>query len=299
MNGQDPRRPDAEDARTRFRNLVQETRALRRRQGLPDVGERIFLLKLDTGNQCNLQCKHCGVHLIRDVVHPVSMDARLRQILVRDVFPFCHEVCLGSLAEPLMSSHLDEMLEQGRTQGVPFLQVVTNALLLDELRIRAWIRLPLDLVSVSLDAASPVTYTRLRGGDFRAVVANVARLRDLKRRLGADRPRLRVNFVVMRSNLREMPAMVDLAHELGAEILEFSLPFLDRRLGLEDELPLSDRALWETVMQQTRQRMEARGLPRVVLPEVPDAPGGGSSDGPLSPGVGSPRRDRIPLCLAP
>jgi radical SAM protein with 4Fe4S-binding SPASM domain len=291
------KRPPRE-TRAGFESLAEETRSLRRRLGLPEAGARLFVLKLDTTNLCNLQCMHCGVHLIRDVVHPVSMTAELLDTVAGDVFPHCHEVCFGSMAEPLMSPRLDDALRLARDAGVPVLQIVTNALLLDEKTAGKWIDLRLDVLSVSADAACAETYARIRRADFHTMVENVAGLRDLKIRRGRAKPLIRFNFVVMRSNLREMPDMVDLAHDLGAEIIEFSMPFLDRRLDLEAELPTGDPSLWEEMIEKTRQRVDARGLSRVHLPGICAATARARGR-PEVRAVLPPNADGSPLCLAP
>jgi len=248
--------------------LIEEVAIFRRRNGLPDLGPRLFLLKLDTSNLCNLACRHCGVHLIRDRVQPVTMSREMLNRIADEVFPYCHEICFGSMAEPWVSPVIEEALALGRARQVPFLQVVTNASLLDERRALVLIDRQVDLVSVSTDAATPETYASIRGGDLGAVVKNVKRLMELRDRRGSKRPRLRFNFVMLRSNLQEMPAMVDLAHDLGAELLDFTMPFLDRRQALEHELPSREPGLWEAMMEKARSRMEALGLPTAHLPDV-------------------------------
>ncbi len=279
--------------------FIEATGGLRRRQGLPDLGKRLFVLKLDTSNLCNLQCKQCGVHLIRDRVNPVSMSTELLNRLADDVFPYCNEICFGSMAEPWMSAVIEDALVLGRARRVPFLQVVTNALLLDERRARMLIDLQLDLVSVSMDAASRETYASIRGEDLDKVVRNVERLRDLKDQLGSDRPRIRFSFVMLHSNLHEMPDMVDLAHSLGAGLVDFTMPFLDSRLDLDHELPARDPDLWEAMMEGARSRMEALGLPTEHLPDVRGVVAGCGRASPGENTVLESDKSGIPLCMAP
>jgi radical SAM protein with 4Fe4S-binding SPASM domain len=287
------------EAAAGLETLIEEVGIFRRRNGLPDLGTRLFLLKLDTVNLCNLACRHCGVHLIRDRAEPVTMSAELLNHVADEVFPCCHEVCFGSMAEPWMSPVIEDALALGRARQVPFLQVVTNASLLDERRARVLIDRQVDLVSVSLDAATPETYATIRGGDLGAVVKNVERLMALRERCGSASPRLRLSFVMLRSNLHEMPAMVDLAHDLGAELLDFTMPFLDRRQALEHELPSREPGLWEGMMEEARRRMKVQGLPTAHLPEVRGALAArepASSGGQPAPGPGP---GGTPLCFAP
>ena len=60
-----------------------------------------------------------------------------------------------------------------------------------------------DVLTFSIDGILPETMRRLRGVNVERVV--LAYLRDRKRRLGVDRPRIVVNFVAEASNIRELP----------------------------------------------------------------------------------------------
>ena len=288
--------PSPREAEIQLEKLVQETGDLRKKLGLADVGKRLLEAKLDTFNLCNLQCKQCGVHLIRDVIHPMPMSMEMLQNVAGQVFPFCGDLCFGSLAEPLMSPVLEEAMDLGKAAGVPYLQMVTNALLLDEGWARKVIDIQLDRVSVSADAACQETYARIRNGDLGRVARNTERLRDLKSRLGSARPLIRFNFVLLRTNLREMPAMVDFAHGLGAEAVDFSLPVLPGPLDMEDELPTRDGVLLEEMLARARSRMEDLDLPTERLPVIPPPRDPDSS---AVNAVLPPNPDGSPVCLAP
>jgi len=288
-----------EIAEQRLEALVRETGLLRAKRGLPDVGRRLFNLQLDTINLCNLQCKECSVHLIRDVVKPIPMSRSTLDRVADQVFPYVGDVNFAALAEPWMSPVIEDAIDLARARGVPFLQMISNAMLLTERRARKLIDVQFDRVSVSTDAATPETYSKIRGTNFEKVVKNVRRLRDLKARLGSRKPMLKFNFVMMRTNLREMPDMVDLAHELGAEMIDFRLPFLLERQRIADERPNLDPRLMDEMILKTRERMEALGLAVEQLPETNAdrrARGYRSPSIELNPG---PRSDRTPHCDAP
>ncbi|MBN2490233.1 MAG: SPASM domain-containing protein [Planctomycetes bacterium] len=289
--------PDA--AERRLEELIHQTAELRRQRGLPAVGRRLFHLQLDTTNLCNLQCKECSVHLIRDVVHPRVMTRATLGIVADQVFPYAGDVNFAALAEPWMSPVLEEAIAIARAAGVPFLQMISNALLLTERRARKLIAVQFDRLSVSTDAATPETYRRVRGAHFARVIRNLERLRDLKVQLGARKPVLKFNFVMLRTNLHEMPAMVDLAHELGAEMIDFRLPFLLARQGMDGELPTRAPELMDEMILKTRARMAARGL---AIEQLPETNAERRARGYRTPGVQArpgPRADATPHCDAP
>ena len=287
------------EAEIRLEALIKETGDLRKKRDLPDVGKRLFNLQLDTFNLCNLQCKECNVHLIRDVVHPTPMTPEILEVVADQVFPYCNDVNFAALAEPWMSPVIEDALDLARARGVPYLQMISNALLLTERRARKLITVQLDRLSVSTDAVTQETYARIRGANLGKVVENLERLKALKARLDSDRPQVKFNFVMMRSNLHEMPAMVDFAHGLGAEIIDFRLPFLLKPQGLEDELPNQDPDFMDAMIEETRRRMEDLGLAVEQLPETHAAR---EARGYASPGVNpdpGPRVDGTPHCDAP
>jgi len=287
------------EAEVRLQNLIEETSEIRKKRGLPDVGQRLFNLQLDTINLCNLQCKQCNVHLIRDVVEPTPMSPETLRIVGEQVFPYCNDVNFAALAEPWMSPVIEDSLDLARARGVPFLQMISNGLLLTEQRARKLIDIQLDRISVSTDAVTQETYTRIRGSNLNRVVKNLERLRDLKVQLGSAKPQIKFNFVMLRSNLHEMPAMVDLAHDLGGEIIDFRLPFILNRQGIQDELPDHNPEFMDEMIEKTRTRMEMLGLAIEQLPETNASRVARKYRVPEVNSAPGPNADNTPLCDAP
>jgi radical SAM protein with 4Fe4S-binding SPASM domain len=61
-------------------------------------------------------------------------------------------------------------------------------------------------------------YNKIRiGSDFDKVVKNISFLDKLKKEKGSKTPMLRFNFVLMKSNIHELPDFIDLAASLGVE----------------------------------------------------------------------------------
>jgi MoaA/NifB/PqqE/SkfB family radical SAM enzyme len=94
--------------------------------------------------------------------------------------------------------------------------MTTNALLLERHTARELIRLGLDRLVVSLDGTKPETYNRIRGTDIAPVLENLRILNEEKAKAGSLSPSLGMEFVALRSNIEELPALATLAGELGA-----------------------------------------------------------------------------------
>ena len=94
----------------------------------------------------------------------------------------------------------------------------------------------LDEVRISVDAATPETYRLVRGADmFSRVIANA---RSLAKR-GCERletPRMSLWMTGLKSNIRELPALVRIAADAGiSEVYIQRLVFSGRNLAREDE----------------------------------------------------------------
>ncbi len=183
---------------------------------LPHVDVRKVYLELTT--RCNLACRTCVRNAWEDPLGTMS-DATFERVLagLREL-PELREVVLGGYGEPLSHPHVLDYL--AALKGLaPDCKVTisTNGTLLDRERIEALMRLGVDGVTVSLDGASPDTYADVRrGGDLRAVLDNLEALSRRKVEYGTPLPRLAIEFVVLKRNVAELPAVVERARQLGA-----------------------------------------------------------------------------------
>ena len=136
-----------------------------------------------------------------------------------DANPQLERVTLQGLGEPLLAPGLFEMVELAAARQVE-VGFNTNGMLLTAARADRLIRAGLAWLHISLDGARAETYEAIRGrGDFGRVVENIQGLVAAKRRLGAARPRLQLNFVAMRRNVGELPELVRLVVDWGLERL--------------------------------------------------------------------------------
>lgn len=233
------------------------------------LGIRPLKLEIDVTTQCNLRCTMCYLsdpRFGKREREDIGVEAFAR--IARDVFPHCGLVSLSFGTEPLLHPQLPELLEIVAAEGVPWRYLITNAQLLDETLIEAFVRVPLHGFSVSIDAATPATYERIRrGGRWERLIANLEALQAAKRRAGAEYPRITFNFVMMRSNVDELPALVRLAAKLGVEgVAAMHLtPF--EGLDLEHEQLDREPERCNAILRETRAEAERLGVP-ISLPEA-------------------------------
>lgn len=175
------------------------------------------LLTLESSSICNLRCIMCP-HSIGAVTRPKHLEeelaAKMSRFLNRAVRAQLH-----GIGEPLASPSFWSMLDQ-IPEGCEA-SINTNLTLLDDRRLDRLIKSNIGLLNISVDAATPETYRKIRGHAFEELTHNITRLVEAKARAGKQRPLLWLNMTLMRSNIEEAPAFVELAASLGADAVCF------------------------------------------------------------------------------
>jgi radical SAM protein with 4Fe4S-binding SPASM domain len=177
---------------------------------------RHLYLAMDITNRCNLRCPMCARTALPP---PASQDLTLEQF--RTIGDHCFHravaLALSCSAEPLLHRSFCQIVEATDHYRVPFTEVVTNGILLDENKIEAIIDARISRIVVSIDGATAPTYESIRvGADFERLLSNLRLLQAMKEERRASHPILRLNVVMMRRNIEELPALIELAAGLGA-----------------------------------------------------------------------------------
>jgi MoaA/NifB/PqqE/SkfB family radical SAM enzyme len=113
-----------------------------------------------------------------------------------------------------MMKPIDDLLDAFGDTG-KVLEMTTNGQILTERNIQKLLGRPIDLY-VSLDAATPVTYARLRNDTFEKILRNLRRLIEAKGGPG-KLPRIHLVFMPMRCNVHELDAFVQLCADLRVD----------------------------------------------------------------------------------
>jgi radical SAM protein with 4Fe4S-binding SPASM domain len=236
----------------RFPGPAECRQALARESIRTYLGIRPFNLEMDITNQCNLRCLMCyfsDPKIYKRKREDISVEDFAR--IAKQVFPLCQRVSLSIATEPLLHQQFDELLAITRRYEVPLVYMNTNGVLLNEKRIDRIIRSGMHQISISIDAATKQTYERIRvGSDFDRLLSNIRALNEAKRLVGSRHPHLNFNFVLMRSNVHELPALIQLAHRLGVRSVAAThvVPYENtntKEESLEGHKELCDRMLDE------------------------------------------------------
>lgn len=191
------------------------------------------------GNGCNIDCVHCYQHKNGDdLLRPREVGAGLRREFLA-FYPFLETLRLQG-GEVFALRGFESLVEDvvAAIAGRPLISVSTNGTLISESWARRIVEMPWQTLTISLDAATPDTFSRLRrGADLGRVLENIERVQSNRRRLRSWYPNLDAFFVVMRSNFREIPAFLDLLRDLEIHEVSFQTMLVDaRNLQREPEL---------------------------------------------------------------
>lgn len=191
-------------------------------------------LYIETTNRCNLKCRTCPQYWGMDEDAADLTVAQVDRIL--DCFPGVERVVLHGIGEPLLNGALPEIIAAVKRRDA-YALFNTNGLLLRGSVAAAIASSGLDELRVSVDAASPEIYELVRGADgFGRIVQNLRDFDKVKRGVRALGPKVSLWITGMKSNVRELPALVQLAHEIGVgEVYLQRLVYSERGLAAEAE----------------------------------------------------------------
>jgi MoaA/NifB/PqqE/SkfB family radical SAM enzyme len=145
----------------------------------------------------------------------LSFDAFCRLL---EQLPGLDKLHLAGASEPLQHPRFFDMVRHASARGVE-VSTATRLSVLNERRAEDCVKSGLHLMQVPLDAAGTRVYDfSRRGAAYERLLRHLRFLSHARREHGAG-PRISLCAVVMRGNIAELPALVRLAHEHGADAL--------------------------------------------------------------------------------
>jgi MoaA/NifB/PqqE/SkfB family radical SAM enzyme len=136
------------------------------------------------------------------------------KLIDSDIFKHVDQLCTSGSGDPFASSLFWSLIDHLHSNDYPRLRlsIQSNGILLTEknlVRLGAY-NSRIDILSISIDGASPDTYAQnRRGGDWEVLMNNLANI--VRRNIF-----IQLNMIVQQNNYREMPAFVRLARSFSA-----------------------------------------------------------------------------------
>lgn len=181
-------------------------------------------LSVAATDRCNLRCDFCHMHSPRidraqhPFAHTPCPDVTFE--LFRDFvdrYPSARSVSIVGSGEPLLNRDFYRMVEYARARGLLVSSITNGVLLKDHLpRLMAAGPHSLDVSVNGHDAASFCRSTGLDAHVFHIVVNNTHEL-IATRNASHSAMAVNVSFVIDRRNYRDIPPMIALAEDMGAD----------------------------------------------------------------------------------
>ena len=166
----------------------------------------------ETTKACNLSCRHCRA-VPRRALGPTELTTRRAFDLIDEIARVARPVMVLSGGEPLFRPDLFDIAGYGVESGFR-MALATNGTLVNE-RVAAKIAdAGFSRVAISLDGAQAETHDRFRGvpGSHQLALRGLRNLRE-------EGVSIQINSTIARHNVAELPGLLDLALEIGADAL--------------------------------------------------------------------------------
>lgn len=183
------------------------------RDGVLFVRSTPRMITLETTSRCNLRCVMCP-----QGIDAVDRPKHLAEPIIEGLQRFIGQaksIQLHGIGEPLASPGFWTSL--GYIPAGCNASINTNLTVLDDQRLHKLVASNIALINVSLDAATALTYQRIRGFPFEEVLGNIRRFVACRTAAKKRLPLLYMNMTMMRSNIEEVPAFIELAADCGAD----------------------------------------------------------------------------------
>ncbi len=175
-------------------------------------------IQLEPTTYCNLNCASCGRS--KYLTHFDHLSPEHFRAIVTQIRP--SKITFSGTGEPFMNPHLLTMIAMAKDEFGCSINTTSNGTLLSEELSEHIVASRLDLLKISIDAATKETYYTLRRQDFfDRILIGIRALLDSKKRHGVERPFIRFNYVISQENIHEIPLVLKLARDIGINAIFF------------------------------------------------------------------------------
>jgi len=199
-----------------------------------DLSEAPIFVCWETTKSCLLACRHCRAKAIRKPLPgELSHEQGLQLIDQLVEFDEPYPALLLTGGDPLMRSDFYDLIQYAKSRGIYVAIAASVTPKLNQDSISKMKGLDVDIISVSLDGATPATHDKLRGvpGTYNATMQALENARELGLRA-------QINTTVMRSNLHELADLFQIVKRTRAVAWEvFFLIRTGRGASLESLQP--------------------------------------------------------------
>jgi radical SAM protein with 4Fe4S-binding SPASM domain len=177
------------------------------------------IVQIETTTKCNLRCKMClrtyqDTCFNKDMSLEIFRKAINQSVCSRLIKPI---IILTGLGEPLLNPNIDCMVFYAKNKGLET-QMTSNFTVVNQKILENFVKAQLDILCISVDAASPAAFERIRiGAKFEDVMNNVKMLLQIRKSMNSVKPRILFRSTINANNVNEIPEITKLARTIGVD----------------------------------------------------------------------------------
>ena len=192
-----------------------------------------FMVRLEPTGICNLRCPRCATGLGIDPRPKGFLSMEALDRVIDQVEGHAMVVRFDGLGEPLLHPRIVEAVRRLKAAGMGVV-ISTHFNNLPREGIDALVESGLDRLMIAVDGSTQETYERYRrGGELERVLHNMEALRQAKKKVGARKPLVDLQFLDWGYNHHQIDDMRSMAHRFDC----------DRLTVIEPDQAVSLRAL--------------------------------------------------------
>lgn len=176
------------------------------------VDRKVRLVFWEVTKGCNLRCMHCRA-TATELSSPMDMPTGSALNIIDQIAAAAHPILVLSGGEPLFRSDIFQLARYATDKGLR-VALATNGTLVTGDVASMIVDSGVRRVSISLDGADAITHDSFRGipGAFFAALDGLRNLKALEMSV-------QINMTIARHNAHQLPAVLELARNLGADAL--------------------------------------------------------------------------------
>lgn len=192
-----------------------------RKTGIPEIKGLPISISVEPTTACNLRCPECPSGL-RSFTRPTgNLDPHLFYNLIDEIGDRLSYLIFYFQGEPYLHQQLHDMIQYASDRGI-YTATSTNAHFLNEETAMKTVASGLDRLIISIDGATQATYESYRKtGKLDKVLEGTRNVVNARKVLGKKHPHIVWQFLVVRPNEHEIPAIEEMANEYGVDQLGF------------------------------------------------------------------------------
>lgn len=176
-----------------------------------------FSLAIEPTTACNLGCPECPSGLKQFSRPTGKLNVELNSKILREVAGHVFYINYYFQGEPFLHPDFLELIRQAKKHRI-YTATSTNAHFIDEKKAEEIVKSGLDRLIISIDGITQKNYEQYRvHGDLSKVISGTEHLVIAKKRLNSSTPHLIFQCLAVKPNENEIPAIINLGHEIGVD----------------------------------------------------------------------------------